>query len=54
MRNVGRSILVALLAVVGVATVVVASTVQAFTSAVSLTATALYLGGTDAPTERAG
>lgn len=49
MRNVGRSILIALLAVVGVATVVVASTIQAFTSAVSLTATALYLGGTRHP-----
>lgn len=49
MRNVGRSILVVLLAFAAVATVVVASTVYAFTSVVSLTATALYLGGTEHP-----
>ncbi len=46
MRTATRSVLVPLLAVLAVATVVVTAGVQAVKSAITLTATALYMGGT--------
>jgi len=49
MRRAGRSTLVALLAVAAIAAVVITSTAQALKSLVTLTATALYMGGTEHP-----
>ena len=49
MRTVSRSIILTVLAVVAVTAVVVSSTVQAVRSLVTLTATALYMGGTEHP-----
>lgn len=49
MRTMSRSIVLTMLAVVAVMAVVVTSTVQAVRSLVTLTATALYMGGTDHP-----